>query len=374
MSARIRRLGVCTGGGDAPGLNACIRAVVLAALQRGIEVVGIAKSYVGLLDPPQTRPLDREAVRGITHRGGTILGTTNRGNPFAYPVRRGDGSEILTDCSAAIARNFGALGLDALIAIGGDGTMRIAHELAAVGIPVVGVPKTIDNDLASTIITFGFDTAVSVATEALDRLHSTAEAHERVFVVEVMGRHAGWIALHAGVAGSADAILIPEIPFDIAHVCAKVRERERIGRPFAIVVAAEGAAPLGSAAVVQEPGHLGGEARLGGIGEVVARQIAAGTAKETRCVVLGHLQRGGPPTTFDRLLALRCGTAAVRFAARGLFDTMVALVPPEVRAVPLAEAIAARKHVPVDCDTVLTARELGVSLGDRAPPEVCSPP
>jgi 6-phosphofructokinase 1 len=365
MERSIRRIAVNTGGGDAPGLNAVIRAVVLAAMRRGWEVVGLHKGYEGLLDTSKIIQLDANAVRGITHLGGTILGTTNKGDPFEYPLTLPDGTRTTADRSNEIVNNFQRLRLDALIAIGGDGSMRIAHRLTEKGIPVVGVPKTIDNDLQGTVVTFGFDTAVTVATEALDRLHSTAEAHERVFVVEVMGRYAGWIALHAGVSATADAILIPEIPFDIDAVCEKIMDREAHGRRFSIVVVAEGAKPVGGSMVTRGEKEQGREPRLGGIAEQVAHEISARTGKETRTVVLGHLQRGGMPTTMDRLLALRFGAAAVRTVERREFNVMVALDPPQVRTVPLAEAASRMKSVPLDADTVLTARDLGVSFGDR---------
>jgi ATP-dependent phosphofructokinase / diphosphate-dependent phosphofructokinase len=368
----IKRIAVNTGGGDAPGLNAVIRSVVLSALGHGWEVLGIRKGYEGLIDTTQIMPLTRDSVRGITNLGGTILGTTNRGNPFRREVVRPDGTTETLDLAQIIVDNFHQLELDGLIAIGGDGSLTIAHEFAKRGIPVIGVPKTIDNDLSSTTVTFGFDTAVTVATEALDRLHSTAEAHDRVMVVEVMGRTAGWIALHAGLAATADVILLPEIEFDIESACNKIRQREADQRHFSIVVVAEGARPKGgdfvtvagspcSSTPAQKPGT--NEMRLGGIGERVAREIEQRTGKETRCVVLGHLQRGGSPTTFDRLLALRFGAAAVRLMAEGQQDVMVALHPPEIRAVPLADAIQ-RRHVPVDCDTIQTARDLGICLGE----------
>jgi 6-phosphofructokinase 1 len=363
MSFLIRRIAVNTGGGDAPGLNAVIRAVVLAATERGWEVLGIRRGYIGLLDTSKIVQLDPDAVRGITHLGGTILGTTNKGDPFEFPVTLPDHATKLVDRSDEVVENFKRLGIDALVAIGGDGSMRIASRFADKGIPVVGVPKTIDNDLTGTVATFGFDTAVTVATEALDRLHSTAEAHERVMVVEVMGRYAGWIALHSGVAATADAILIPEIPFEIERVCDKIMDREAHGRRFSIVVVAEGAAPRGGAMSIRDE-EIGREVRLGGIGEVVAREIQERTGKETRTVVLGHIQRGGRPTTFDRLLALRFGAAAVRLIEEGTFNHMVALDPPVVRAVPLEEATSRMKTVPLDSDTVLTARDLGVSFGD----------
>lgn len=365
MTPKVKRIAVNTGGGDAPGLNAVIRAVVLAALRRGWEVLGVRRGYEGLLDTEKVIRLDRESVRGITHIGGTILGTTNKGNPFEMPMQGVDGTTVLVDRSDEVVAGVHKLGIDALIAIGGDGSLRIANRLAAKGVPVVGVPKTIDNDLSSTVITFGFDTAVTVATDALDRLHSTAEAHDRVFVVEVMGRHAGWIALNAGVSSTADVILIPESPFDIDVVCDKIRDREAHGRRFAIVVVAEGASCRGGDLVTRGR-EAGAEVRLGGIAEQVAAAIHERTGKDTRSVVLGHLQRGGCPTTFDRLIALRFGAAAVRVVAGGTFGVMVALDPPTVRTVPLEEAVSRMKSVPLDSDTVLTARELGISFGDDA--------
>jgi ATP-dependent phosphofructokinase / diphosphate-dependent phosphofructokinase len=354
------RIAISTGGGDAPGLNAVIRATVLAASQRGWEAYGIRRGYGGLLGEDEVVRLGPNEVRGITHLGGTILGTTNRGDPFRYRERKPDGSVVDRDRSGELIAEFRARGLDALIAIGGDGSLRIAYDLYQKGLPVVGVPKTIDNDVSGTVATFGFDTAVSTATEAIDRLHSTAESHERVMVVEVMGRHAGWIALNAGISGSADVILIPEIPFDIDKVCAKVREREAMGRHFSIVVVAEGAAPKGGELTFQDPEHR----RLGGVAEKVAQAIADRTGKETRSLVLGHLQRGGGPTTFDRLLGLRFGAAAIRAVANKEFGRMVALQPPSIVTIPLEEALAKPKTVPLDADTVMTARDIGISLGD----------
>ena len=366
MSGTIRRIAINTGGGDAPGLNAVIRSVVLSAVGRGWDVLGIRRGYTGLLDTSKIIQLDANAVRGITHIGGTILGTTNKGDPFEFPVTLPGQPTTLVDRSDEVVENFRRLKIDALIAIGGDGSMRIASRFSAKGLPIVGVPKTIDNDLSGTVATFGFDTAVTVATDAIDRLHSTAEAHERVMVVEVMGRYAGWIALNSGVAATADAILIPEIPFNIDYVCDKITDREARGRRFAIVVVAEGASPEGGKMVVKGE-EIGREVLLGGIGEYVAREIANRTGKETRTVVLGHIQRGGRPTTFDRLLALRFGAAAVRLIEEGTFSHMVALDPPEVLAVPLEVATSRMKTVPLDSDTVLTARDLGISFGDAAP-------
>ncbi len=365
----IRRIALSTGGGDAPGLNAVIRAVVLSALRRGWSCVGIRDGYNGLLDP-RGYPrgglvvLERDSVRGLTHLGGTILGTTNRGNPLRYPMPTPEGGTVETDRTEELVARFREEGLDALVAVGGDGSLEIAHALACQGLRVVGVPKTIDNDLDQTVVTFGFDTAVEFATECIDRLHSTAESHQRVLVIEVMGRYAGWIALHAGVAASADAILIPEIPYAIDRVAEKIAERERNGRHFSIVVVAEGARPRGGGVTVQETASAGRAERLGGVGEKVAAELSRLTGKESRTVVLGHLLRGGRPTANDRLVALRFGAAAVRALAEGRSGVMVALNPPEVLYVPLSAGIRRMKCVPVEGDTVRTARDLGISFGD----------
>lgn len=358
------RVALSTGGGDAPGLNAVIRAAVLASLRRGWEVFGIERGFGGLLGDGQVLPLDRENVRGITHVGGTILGTTNRGNPFSWPVTEESGEAREVDRSDEVLASFARVGLDALIVIGGDGTLHIANELSKKGLPLLGVPKTIDNDVRGTLVTFGFETAVATATDAIDKVHSTAQSHERVLVVEVMGRHAGWIALKSGLAGTADVILLPEIPYDIASVCKKIAEREREGRRFSIVVVAEGARPRAGAQLVKEEAQPGGVARLGGIGERVAAEIEARSGKEARAVTLGHLQRGGTPSAYDRALALRFGAAAVRGVARGLFGYMVALDPPDITYVPLDEALGEPAGVQLDGDTVCTVRELGVCLGD----------
>jgi len=364
-SEEVRRIAINTGGGDAPGLNAVIRAAVLSADRRGWEVLGIHHGYAGLLDTSKIETLDLKSVRGITHLGGTILGTANKGNPFEMPMKLPEGSMTEMDRSDEVVENFKRLGLDALIAIGGDGSMRIAQKFQDKGIPIVGVPKTIDNDLAGTVATFGFDTATSVATDAVGRLHSTAEAHERVFTVEVMGRYAGWIALSCAIAGGADVALIPEIPFDIDIVCRKIMSREARGRRFSIVVVAEGARPAGGDMVTQGPKELGREVLLGGIGVQVARQIEEGTGKETRNLVLGHLQRGGTPTARDRVLALGFGAAAVRVIAAGESGVMVALDPPDVKTVPLSVATSRLKTVPLESDIVCTARDIGLCLGDE---------
>ncbi|GAB4440744.1 MAG: ATP-dependent 6-phosphofructokinase [Chloroflexi bacterium OHK40] len=362
------RIAISTGGGDAPGLNAVIRAAVLSALHRGWECYGIRDGFAGILAPkeyPQggVVPLTRDTVRGITSSGGTIIGTTNRGNPLRYPTAAPDGRIYERDRTDELVNGLAAFGIDALISVGGDGSMEIAAALARKGVRVIGVPKTIDNDLDGTVATFGFDTAVAFATECLDRLHSTAQAHRRVMVVEVMGRYAGWIALYAGIAGTANAILIPEIPYDLERVAAKIRRRDAEGRLYSIVVVAEGARPVGGQASVIE--HEAGRAeRLGGIGEKVAQGLRELTGRETRLVVLGHLLRGGSPSTGDRLLALRFGAAAVRAIEEGQSGIMVALDPPSVKYVPLEEATSRMKVVPVDCDTMLTARDLGICFGD----------
>ena len=361
----MKKIVINTGGGDAPGLNAVIRAIVLSAINRGWEVYGSRFGYRGLLENDHLVHLDRDAVRGITHLGGTILGTTNRGDPFNYPVKTKNGV-TLEDLSGQVVEKFHKYGFEAFIVIGGDGSLRIAQRFVDLALPIVAVPKTIDNDLSNTVITFGFDTAVTTATEALDKLHSTAEAHERVMVVEVMGRYAGWIALNAGVAATADVILIPEIPFDIEKVCRKIMERELHGRRFSIVVVAEGAKSMGGDLTTTtdklEPGRQ--EVRLGGIAAKVAEQIRTITEKDCRSIVLGHLQRGGSPTTFDRLLSLRFGTAAVRFVEKEMFGYMVALDSLEIKAVPIKDAIEGTKFVPLDCDTIAAARDLGISFGD----------
>ncbi len=358
------KIAVNTGGGDAPGLNAVIRGVVLAASQKGWEVFGIKYGYRGLLDSKQMIRLTPEYVWDITNIGGTILGTAIKGDPFHYPVRNSDGTLEDTDISDTIVSNFKSLGFDALIAIGGDGSQRIADKFFKKGMPVIGIPKTIDNDISSTDVTFGFDTAVNTATAAIDKLHSTAKSHDRVMVVEVMGRYVGWIALNSGISGSADVILIPEICFDIQKVCNKIKQLTLMGKDYAIVVVAEGAMPVGGAMCVLEKKGPGEEARLGGVGKKVAEDIRRITGKETRDIVLGHLQRGGAPTTFDRLLSLRFGAAAVRFVEAGLFGHMAAVRSTEIIAVPIEEAIGRMKAISLDSDVIQTARSLGISFGD----------
>jgi 6-phosphofructokinase 1 len=359
--ARISKIGVLTGGGDAPGLNAVIRAVVKAAYNAGVEVLGLEDSFDGLIEPNRSRPLTPKEVTGILRIGGTILGTTNRGNPFMYPVETSEGTH---DYSQRCIEMFHQLGLGGLVVIGGDGTLAIAHRFYQLGIPVVGVPKTIDNDIVGTTSCFGFDTAVAFATDAIDRLHTTAEAHHRVMVVEVMGRYAGWIALYAGVGGGADVILIPEIPYDLQVVAERILERERWGARFSIVVVAEGAKPKGGDITLLKEAQGVNVERLGGVGIRVADEIERLTRKETRAVVLGHLQRGGAPTPFDRVLATRFGGKAVELLLRGDFGKMVANHPPDLVPVPLGEIVGRTKLVPLEGDVMLTARRLGVSFGD----------
>jgi phosphofructokinase-like protein len=364
----IRRIAITTGGGDAPGLNAVIQAIVYSATGMGWEVVGIRDGYEGLLAPhkfadPIMR-LNREVVRNIAHLGGTILGTTNRSNPFRQKSVAADGSVNVVDRSDVVVQGLRAAGIDRLVVVGGDGSIEIAHQLNQKGVAVVGVPKTIDNDLESTTLTFGFDSAVAFATECIDRLHSTAEAHRRVMVVEVMGRHAGWIALNAGIAGRADAILIPEIPYRLETVAAHLSGRTHTARPYAIVVVAEGAKPVSGQYVIRA-GTAGSDIeRLGGVGEQIAQQIEKLTGLESRSVVLGHLLRGGSPTALDRLLGLSFGAAAVKALAEGRDGVMVALNPPDISYVPLAQAIERLKTVPTTGYGVATARALDISLGD----------
>jgi 6-phosphofructokinase 1 len=358
------RIAISTGGGDAPGLNAVIRAAVLSAVDRGWAVLGIKRGYMGLLGEDEVVPLTRESVRGIQHLGGTILRTTNRGNPFSYPTRQPDGSIRVVDRSAELIANAHNLGIEAFIAIGGDGSLAIAQQLHELGVRLVGVPKTIDNDVSGTVATFGFDTAVSTALEAIDKLHTTAESHDRVMVLEVMGRDAGFIALHSGVAGAADVILIPEIPYDVGKVCDVVNARDRSGRKYTMIVVAEGAYPTGGEASILGASLPGQAPRVGGVSSQLAREIQERTGKEARSMVLGHLQRGGMPTGYDRLLATRFGGAAVRAVADGRWGHMVALQTPDIVTIPITEALRAPKRVDPGHDIVRTARAAGISFGD----------
>jgi phosphofructokinase-like protein len=366
-SGRVR-IAISTGGGDAPGLNAVIRAATLSAARRGWEIVGIRDSFNGLMFPEEypnggTIELTRDLVRGISHLGGTILGSTNRGNPVDFPVQQDDGTWTTVDRTDELVGLFRDAGVDALVTIGGDGSLSIGRRLSDAGLRVIGVPKTIDNDLDKTDATFGFDTAVEVATESIDRLFTTATSHSRVFVIEVMGRYAGWIALNSGVAAGVHAILIPEIPFVLEPVAEMIARREARGARFAIVVVAEGARPRDGERSIIGKAHDQAE-RLGGIGQLVAAELERLTGKEARTVVLGHLLRGGTPTSLDRLLGTRFGAAAVRGLEEGHRGVMVALDPPHVNFVPLVSAINKLRTVPIDCDTIVTARDLGISFGD----------
>lgn len=357
----VKKIGVLTGGGDAPGLNAVIRAVVKSAHNAGIEVIGLEDSFDGLIYPEKSRRLTPRDVTGILRFGGTILGTVNRGDPFAGPITTPEGT---FNYAERVMEMFQKTGLDALVCIGGDGTLAIAYEFYKKGIPLVGVPKTIDNDIVGTTSCFGFDTAVSFATDAIDRLHTTAEAHRRIMVVEVMGRYAGWIALHAGVAGGADVILMPEIPYDLDKVAQCIQDRDTWGARFSIVVIAEGAMPKGGSVTLIEAAHGGHAERLGGAGAVCAHELETRTGKESRYVILGHLQRGGMPTAFDRTLATRFGGKAVELLKHGQYGKMVANHPPDLVAIPLGDVVGKIKTVPIDSDLVATARALGVSFGD----------
>jgi ATP-dependent phosphofructokinase / diphosphate-dependent phosphofructokinase len=360
----MKRIGILTGGGDAPGLNAVIRAAVKTAIyEYGCEVIGIRDGYDGLIDDQGIVPLEIKDVRGLLPRGGTILGAANRGNPYARKVIR-DGKEVTIDVSDEIVKGIKRLDMDALLVLGGDGTLHIAHELHKKGAPIIGVPKTIDNDIGGTEATFGFDTAVTTATEAIDKLHTTAEAHHRVMVLELMGRNAGFIALHAGVSGGADVILIPEIPFKFEAVVNKVRERVERGMLFSILAVSEGAKPVGEEQVFSRKGDEIYVPRLGGIGQVVGEHIEK-QGFETRVTVLGHLQRGGSPSPFDRWLATRYGAAAVRLAAEGKFDRMVSLHEGKIVDVSLEEAIGVAKRVDINSDAVITARGMSISFGDE---------
>lgn len=351
-----KQIGILTGGGDAPGLNAVIRAVVRTAIgEFGMKCVGIEDSFEGILGEPHTMKLTTKTVSGILPRGGTILGTRNRGS-FVKVV---DGQLFYPELpiDEALA-NLDILEIEALIVLGGEGTLAIAEQFHKRGFPVIGVPKTIDNDLAATELTFGFMTAIDIATEALDRLHTTAASHDRVMILEVMGRHTGWIALHAGLAGSADIILIPEIPFSFDSLVKKVNERERSGSKFTNIVVAEGAVEVGKSQLYLDNEGI----RLGGMGSYVSRRVEELTGKESRCVVLGHLQRGGSPNAFDRMLGTNFGACAVRTLANGQTGKMVALQAGEITTVPLSQACANIKTVPVDGQLVRTARDIGISF------------
>lgn len=361
----VRRIGILTGGGDCPGLNAVIRAVAKSALSEDATVFGIEDGFEGFVEG-KIRELGNNDVSGILSLGGTILGSSNKGDPSHYPVKDKDGNIKIIDESERVLRNYKRWGLDAVVAIGGDGTMHICDQLSQLGINIVGVPKTIDNDLAATDVTFGYDSALYVATEAIDRLHTTASSHHRVMIIEVMGRYAGWIALGAGLAGGADIILIPEIPFTWESIYKKVRERSLHGKRFSIICVAEGAKPKGGELVVKEIDVKRTDAkRLGGIGDLVGHKISTDTDLETRVTILGHLQRGGSPTPFDRILATKYGAHACELVVQGKFGRMVALNGTKIVSVPIKKAIAEQRLVPPDCQEILAARAVGTSFGDE---------
>jgi ATP-dependent phosphofructokinase / diphosphate-dependent phosphofructokinase len=361
---RRRKIAILTGGGDCPGINAVIRAVAKKAIHEyGMEVVGVEDGYDGLIHN-RHRKLEYNDVSGIITLGGTILGTSNSANPYRVPIGKGKRMEF-QDLSKAAIVNFERLGADCLVCIGGDGTLSIAASLFRDGVPAIGVPKTIDNDIMGTDITFGFDSAVSVAAEAIDRIHTTAQSHHRALIVEVMGRNAGWIALHSGVAGGGDIILIPEIPFTFEIVAERVKERSRRGKGFTIIVVAEGSKPVGGEVVVQRMVKESTDPiRLGGIGIVLGAQIEKATGIETRAVILGHLQRGGTPTPFDRVLATRLGTKAVDMLVSGNYGHWAAVKGNSIVELPLEEVTKGQRRVPADDPLVRSARSIGTCLGD----------
>lgn len=362
---KIKRIGVLTGGGDCPGLNAVIRAVVTSALREyNVECFGILDGFSGLINK-RVKKLDLNDVSGILPRGGTILGTSNRDNPFKYPFKNEKGEIEYNDVSDQVIRTIEYNELDAIVTVGGDGTQSIANLLHTThNIPVVGVPKTIDNDLGGTDVTFGFDTALTIATLSIDKLHSTAESHHRVMVIEVMGRYAGWIALHSGVAGGGDVILIPEIPFKMDKIVEKIQERENRGKRFSLIVVAEGAKPEGGDVIVARQVHDPNDPiRLGGISQFVGNQVEDITGIETRYTILGHVQRGGSPSPFDRILATRFGYHAVKAVMEGKFGYMVGLRGEDIKTTPISKAVAVPRRVKRDSDLVITANALGTSFG-----------
>lgn len=357
------KIAINTGGGDAPGLNAAIRAATLAAIRRGWEVVGVKNGYGSLYTDEPFIPLTRKEVRGIAFQGGTILGTANRGNPFEMPYEKSDGSKGLEDRSDEVIEVFKKHNVDALIALGGDGSMKIADKLIKKGLNIVGIPKTIDNDIWGCDVTLGFDSAVSTATEAIDKLTTTAEAHQRIMVVEVMGRYAGWIALHAGISASADVILLPEIKFKFEPILEKISEREARERYYTIVVVAEGAIEKGGERFVKS-NKPGKSELLGGADQYIADKLSNLSGKESRSIVLGHLQRGGTPSTYDRLISLRFGAAAIRAIGEGDMNKLIVLQDNRIKRIPISDVADKMKLVPLDGDTVQTARDIGICLGD----------
>lgn len=366
MPTATRRIGILTAGGDCPGLNAVIRGAVKSAGRLGSEVVGFRRGFEGLVDPVTYVPLDTGNTSGIINRGGTILGSTNQGR---FSARQGIDvrQELDPELLPQVERTLRQLDLGGLICIGGDGSLAVAQQFHEYGIPVVGVPKSIDNDLSATAFTFGFDSAVACATDAMDRLHTTAASHDRIMVLEVMGRHTGWIALHAGIAGAASVILIPEIPWTWENVCQKILERDTLGKRFSLVAVAEGAELPGGGLVTREDPVPGQQIRLGGIGQIVGRELEARLKRETRVVILGHLQRGGPPTNFDRALATQFGAHAVRLVFERQFGNMVAYHPPAMNSVPIQDAVNQVSRVSPDGAGVVAARALGVSFGEYPP-------
>lgn len=363
MAAKVKRIGILTAGGDAPGLNAVIRAAVKSAERYGYEMIGFRRGFEGLVEPVSYVTLTYENTTGILGQGGTILGTANKGK-FAAKVGADERKCLDEQLVAGVLRTCDQLSLEGLICAGGDGSLTIADQLFDAGVPVIGVPKTIDNDLSATAFTFGFDSAVACVTDALDRLHTTAASHDRVFVLEVMGRHAGWIALYAGIAGGGDIILIPEIPWRFEHVCQRISERDNKGRRFTLVVVAEGAELPEGKQVTAEAEQSDRQTRLGGIGNYVAREIEERLGRETRAVVLGHLQRGGAPTAFDRALATQFGAHAVRLVVEKRFGQMVCYQPPDIHSVPIRQAVAALSRVNINSSAVQAARAMGISFGD----------
>ena len=360
--SRRSTIGILTGGGDCPGLNAVIRAATRSAIHLGYDCIGFLRGYEGLVEPVSYMPLDLRNTAGILLQGGTILGSTNRGR-FSALVGEGERVAIDSTLLDQVATTVRQLGVAGLVCVGGDGSLAIAQQLFERGLPVVGVPKTIDNDLGATAFTFGFDSAVATATDALDRLHTTAASHERVMVLEVMGRHAGWIALHAGIAGGGDVILLPEIAWTFENVCRTIEQREAEGKRFTLVVVAEGAR-LPDGALVGTDAAGRGQVRLGGVGDLVAREIASRLGREVRAVVLGHLQRGGTPTAFDRMLATEFGAHAVRLVHEGRFGEMVCYRPPDIDSVSIADAIRRLSTVDPRGSAVQAARALGIGFGD----------